>query len=202
MPETVRFPDVVRRGRTFRTRPPNPADTARAGRAPFARRPARPRRSGMDARLGAGHDEAERTAPWSDEGAGTAASPLLPLREKVDRPEAEPDEGCCEERGVAGKVLTALRFSPSHSVQHPSSGRFAATFPRKGGRTGAARCRDDPTRPTFGRPPSPRGGGKHPRYPPRSNRSRLARIARSLASSQPSSPSMRPTNSRPIGVSE
>jgi hypothetical protein len=42
------------------------------------------------------------------------------LREKVDRPEAEPDEGCSEER-VVDKVLTARRFSLPRSVQHPSS---------------------------------------------------------------------------------
>jgi len=70
IPGTVRFSDTDRRGRAFRTRPSNPTNAAREEPAPFARRAARPRRSGMDARLEAGHDEAERTAPWNDEGEG------------------------------------------------------------------------------------------------------------------------------------
>ncbi len=67
--------------------------------------------------------------------------PLLPLREKVDRPEAEPDEGCSEERAV-DKVLTALRFSPPRSVQHPSSDLASlGHLPPQGGEGACARFR-------------------------------------------------------------
>ncbi len=49
--------------------------------APFVRPLARPRRSGMDARLEAGHDEAERNAPWSDEGGERHSAPSPPAGE-------------------------------------------------------------------------------------------------------------------------
>lgn len=50
------------------------------------------------------------------------------------------DEGWCEERGAADKVLKALLFSSPRFVQHPSSGRCAATFSRKGRRKRAPPC--------------------------------------------------------------
>ena len=68
--------------------------------------------------------------PGMTKARGGGGAPLLPLREKVDRPKADPDEGYCEERGVADKMLTALRFSVSRSVQHPSSAPSGHLLPQ------------------------------------------------------------------------
>ena len=53
---------------------------------------------------------------------------LPPLRGKVAA--KRPDEGWCVERGFAGKMLTAPRFSPRRYGQHPSSAPSGHLLPQ------------------------------------------------------------------------